>query len=298
MRNELRLYRFASPRPVEPGGPDLAVHVEPGAQHRRVARAARNLPRHAAGRGHAADLPRGTDAVAVDGAPEVIELDEPVLHHLQAGLVVRRGPLHGIEVVVGIRPPLPFEPQLPRLLGVQVRLDRESHVAREVLRALADEEMVVGRLHDGFGDERRRPDAFEARHAPGPFLGPVHAAGIELDDAVGVRQAAEPDARVGRVQFAEIDAGDQGVEHVRPAGHQGERLRHTGDVAPVPVDVPVVGRDDDGAHRLPHHHRRGLGRRHRRGCCGLDRGGAHDGCGTGHHELATVHSLRHASLQC
>jgi adenylylsulfate kinase-like enzyme len=36
---------LASPRPVEPGGADLAVDVEPGAENRRVADAAGNLPR-------------------------------------------------------------------------------------------------------------------------------------------------------------------------------------------------------------------------------------------------------------
>jgi hypothetical protein len=47
--------------------------------------------------------------------------------------------------------------------------------------------MVIGVVHHGFGDERGRADALERGDAPGAFLRAVHAAGVELDDAVGIR---------------------------------------------------------------------------------------------------------------
>ena len=55
-----------------------------------------------------------------------------------------------------------------------------------------------------------------AADAAGPLLRPVHAARVELDDAVGVRQAAVADARVLGIELDDVDARDQGVEHVGP----------------------------------------------------------------------------------
>ena len=57
---------------------------------------------------------------------------------------------------------------------------------------------MVGVVHDGLRHERRRAHALEARDAAGPLLRAVHAARVELDDAVGVRQAAVADARLER----------------------------------------------------------------------------------------------------
>src|SRR5947209_10194378 len=64
------------------GGADLAIHVQAGAEDGRIAHAARDLPGEAAGRRHAADLPLGVDAVAVDRAPEVLRAEEPLARHL------------------------------------------------------------------------------------------------------------------------------------------------------------------------------------------------------------------------
>ena len=77
------------------------------------------------------------------------------------------------------------------------------------------------------------------------FARAVHTRRIELNDAVGVRQAAEPDAVVERVQFDDVDAGDERVEHVvavRDAleGRFDARLR-----AAVRESMAVGRRDDD-----------------------------------------------------
>ena len=45
-----------------------------------------------------------------------------------------------------------------------------------------------------FATQRRRAHAFERRDAAGALRRPVHAARVELDDAVRVRQAAVADA--------------------------------------------------------------------------------------------------------
>ena len=87
-----------------------------------------------------------------------------------------------------------------------------------VLRALADEQVVIGLVHHRLGHQRRGAHALEAGHAAGALLGPVHAAGVELHDAVGVGQAAVADAGLLGVELDDVHAGDHRVEHVgRPA---------------------------------------------------------------------------------
>src|SRR5215207_526109 len=116
------------------GRADRAVHVQPRAEDGRVADAPRYLPRQPRGRRHAADLALRVDRVAVDRAVEVLLADEPFAHHLQPLAPPDLGALRRVEVVRGVRPALPFEPQLARVFGVQVVLDPEPHVAREGLR--------------------------------------------------------------------------------------------------------------------------------------------------------------------
>jgi hypothetical protein len=45
---------------------------------------------------------------------------------------------------------------------------------------------MVGELRDGLGHQRRRANALDAGHAPGPATGAMHEARVELDDAIGV----------------------------------------------------------------------------------------------------------------
>ena len=53
---------------------------------------------------------------------------------------------------------------------------------------------MIREVHHFLRDQRRRAHAFETRHAARPLLRAVHAARVELDDAVGVRQPAIADA--------------------------------------------------------------------------------------------------------
>ena len=80
---------------------------------------------------------------------------------------------------------------------------------------------------------------------PARRLRPVHAARIELHHAVGVGKPAVADARVVGIELDDVDAGDQGLEHVGAARHQLEGLLHAGHLAAVPVEVAVGRRDDD-----------------------------------------------------
>jgi hypothetical protein len=52
----------------------------------------------------------------------------------------------------------------------------------------------------------------------------MHAARIQLDDAVCVRQSTVADARVFRIELDDVDAGDERVENIGAGGHSGERL--------------------------------------------------------------------------
>src|SRR5439155_12608699 len=132
--------------------------------------ASRYLPRQSARRRHAADVALRAHAVAVDRAPVVIGIDQAFAHHLQPCVVPRLRALLRIKIVVGIRAALPLEPQASGFFSVQIVLDLVAHVARELLRALADDQQVVGGVHDELRDLRRRTDALDARHGASALL--------------------------------------------------------------------------------------------------------------------------------
>ena len=212
MRNDAQVVEVGLAAPGRARGADFAVHIEPGAENRRVADAARNLPRQAAGRRDAADLAAGVDAVAVDRAVEVIGVDQPVVapcSALDADASVSRA--CGIEIVRRIGPPLPFEPAAARSSVL-----RSSSILKPMLRAklcasLPTMQVVVGVVsRHASGHERRRAHALDARHARRrAWCGPCMQRRVELHDAVGVGQAAVADARVVRIELAQVDAGDQ-----------------------------------------------------------------------------------------
>ena len=83
-------------------------------------------------------------------------------------------------------------------------------------------QVMVGVAQDLLRHERRRADALDAGHGAGALLRPVHARGVELHDAVGVRQPAVADARVLGIELAQVDAGDQRVEDVLAFGDHAE----------------------------------------------------------------------------
>jgi hypothetical protein len=79
----------------------------------------------------------------------------------------------------------------------------------------------------------------------------VHAAGVELHDAVGIGEATIADARILRVKLVEVDGSNHRIEHVLARHHLLEGDLDPGVLAAILVAV-AVGRGD--------HHRRRLGR--------------------------------------
>jgi hypothetical protein len=64
--------------------------------------------------------------------------------------------------------------------------------------------------------------AFATSDGAGPPGGAVHARRVELDDPVGVGQRAVADAGFERIELGDVDARDQGIEHVLAFGDQAE----------------------------------------------------------------------------
>ena len=95
--------------------------------------------------------------------------------------------------------------------------------------------------------------------AAGALLRAVHAAGVELHDAVGVRQAAVADARLLGIELDDVDAGDQRVEHVLALRHhrEGRLARRSAGRRSCTV---AVGRGDDDRLAGCCRHSRGPGR--------------------------------------
>src|SRR6266852_5172309 len=90
----------------------------------------------------------------------------------------------------------------------------ETFVHGEAARAVADDHDVIGALHHGLGEARDIFDAAHARDGAGAVRGAVHDAGVQLDFALFVGQAAVADGIVVGVVFDDGDGGYDGVEGV------------------------------------------------------------------------------------
>jgi hypothetical protein len=149
--------------------------------------------------------------------------------------------------------------------------------------------VVVGFLGNELRHPGGRAHALDPRDASGAFLRPVHAAGIELDDAFGVGQTAPADAGLIRIELDDADAGDEGIEHVGVLGHHLESPHDAGDAVLVLGAIAVRGGDDARFDALGHD-----GRRLPEQCLGHPSSGGH--CGSRRlHELAAVHFFHRPS---
>jgi len=106
---------------------------------------------------------------------------------------------------------------------------------------------MVRLVHHRLCHVRRRTDPLERGDPAGAAFWTVHAAGVELDDTLGVGPAPVADARVLRVQLDDVDAGDQRIQHVVTSHDATKRQFDTGLGAPVTEPVSVGRRDDDWA---------------------------------------------------
>ena len=145
---------------------------------------------------------------------------------------------------------------------------------------------MIGLIHHLLRDERRCAHAFDCRHASRALAWPVHAAGIELHDAVRIRQAAVADARLFGIELDDIDARDQCIEHVAPLRHHRKRLLDARHLTAVLELVAVCGGDHDGLDALLHDHG---GRLRKSG----GRGGSGKAGSAGQHEFPASHFVSH-----
>src|SRR6266478_1637182 len=90
----------------------------------------------------------------------------------------------------------------------------EAFVYREAAGAVADDHYVIGALHYGFGEAGDVLDAADAGDGAGAVSGAVHAAGVELDFALFVGQAAIAYRVVVGIVLDDRYGGDYGVEGV------------------------------------------------------------------------------------
>jgi hypothetical protein len=89
---------------------------------------------------------------------------------------------------------------------------------------VAHEERVLRLLHDLPGDADRALDPLEAADGPDGVLGAPEEDGVVRDLALLVREAAEPDAQVLRVELGLVHALLDGVERVSAVGQHLPRL--------------------------------------------------------------------------
>src|SRR5437763_554846 len=108
-------------------------------------------------------------------------------------------------------------------------------------------------LHHRFGHERRGANTFKGRDTACTLLWTVHAARIELNDPVGVRQAAITDAVVFWIALYDVHACNEGVEHVGAARQKSKGFFNAGRRASVLEAVAVARRDDDRPHASTDH---------------------------------------------
>src|SRR5690606_13931946 len=153
------------------------------------------------------------------GSVIVIGVDFPLLHHLLADAKPNPDALLRIEVMRRIGAPLPLEPDSTALLGVEIILDAESHIPRELLRTGTHQQVVIGVLHHLLGDERWRAHLFERCHTAGTLERTVHTARVELYDAIGVGNPAVAYALIIGVELHDVYTGDERIEYVGTTHH-------------------------------------------------------------------------------
>lgn len=191
------------------GGAELVVEPETGAEDGGVADASGDFEEESGGRGGAAEVAVGVQGGAVDGAmlADVVRTEEGFD---EGGELVGRG---RDAVVVSALGFFPVEPDLAGLVGEEVGVGEAVHFGESV-GAVADEEAMVGALHDEAGDGGGVEDVAEGGDGAAGVGGAVHDGGVEFDDAVFVGDAAETDGVVGGVGLDNGDAGDGGVEWI------------------------------------------------------------------------------------
>ena len=121
-----------------------------------------------------------------------------------------------------------------RFLGEQIFFFK-SERARKFECAFANQEHVVGLLHDGLGDFRGRLDIAQRADRAAATCGSMHAARVQLDDSLFIGQTAVSDAGIARIELDNVDASDHRVKRVAAGLDRLNCLRAAVDAAAVPV---------------------------------------------------------------
>ena len=99
---------------------------------------------------------------------------------------------------------------------------------------------MIGGVHHRFGDEARHAHAFERRDPAGTLFRTVHHTGVELNDAVGVRDAPVAHAVLRRIKFEDVETSENGVQDVLAALDPEVSLLHRRSRAAVFEFIPVA----------------------------------------------------------
>src|SRR5207245_9216085 len=125
-------------------------------------------------------------------------------------LPLRTGESRSTPVVIGVIV-LPQLPDLARMLGKKI-FPRKAHGQGKAFRALPHQHHVPGMLHYGL---RHFGNILDIAHAPHRTRAPgwtMHAASIEFNHALFVRQAAETDAVIIGIVFRAGHDQDRRIE--------------------------------------------------------------------------------------
>ena len=94
-----------------------------------------------------------------------------------------------------------------------------------------------------------------------------------MHDAFGVGKSAVADAVIQRIKLDDVDAGDDGVEHIGALRDQRPRCLDASHISAIFVAIAVGGRNDDGLGGAAANHRRSL-----RECSGSHSNRSGSGC--------------------
>jgi hypothetical protein len=105
---------------------------------------------------------------------------------------------------------------------------------------------MIGFFHHFSCNKGGSSHTLKARNRAANLLRPVHNGCVELDNAVGIREAAVSHAGVVGIEFNNIHTGDDGIEDIRSCSNHFEGPGNAGEAFLISRSIPVARSDDDG----------------------------------------------------
>src|SRR5678815_594663 len=156
--------------------PHFPIDIESCAKYRRITHPAGNFEGTSRCRCNSANLALRIDRIAVDRTVDMLAVEQSLGDHLAAHTIFELRSGFGIEKMLGIGATLPLEPQAPGSFCIEIGLNRKPEPTREILRALACQEMMVCLLRDRERNARRQAHALQCGNSTGLFLRTMHDA--------------------------------------------------------------------------------------------------------------------------